>query len=176
MDLEHYHRIASAAYLGELVRRPIGEIRGMRTECQRVEDTLSYLRRLVQGRLDIVRAEHDRRVAGGAPSALADLVAHLPETLAQHVGGSTNRPPHDLMPPDDPHVTADLDVVCDVDTLANLPTCSSQELRHLLDALVELERVVSARRRVMFDRLDTLSGELTRRYRSGEATVDALLQ
>jgi hypothetical protein len=176
MDLEPYHRIASGAYLGELTRRPIGEIRAMRTECQRVEDTLSYLRRLVQGRLDIVRAEHDRRLAGGAPSALAELVAQLPETLAQHVGGSSTRPPHDLLPPDDPDVTADLDAICNVDTLASLPKYSSDELRHLLDGLVDLEQVVSGRRRVLFDRLDALSAELTRRYRSGEATVDALLQ
>jgi hypothetical protein len=176
MDLEAYHRIASDAFLGELARRPIGEIREMRASCQRVEDTLSYLRRLVQGRLDIVRAEHDRRVAGGAPSALADLVAMLPETLAQHVGGSTNRPPHDLLPPDDPNVTADLDAVCDVDTLAQLPSLTGDELRGRLDALVELEQIVSGRRRVLFDRLDALSAELTRRYRSGEATVDALLQ
>jgi hypothetical protein len=176
MDLEAYHRIASGAYLGELAHRPIGEIRDMRGACQRVEDAMSYLRRLVQGRLDIVQAEHDRRAAGGAPSALADLVAMLPETLAQRVGGSTNRPPHDLSPPDDPHVTADLDAVCDVDTLARLPSLSAEALRDLLDALVDLEQTVSARRRVLFDRLDALSAELTRRYRSGEATVDALLR
>ena len=34
---------------------------------------------------------------------------------------------------------------------------------------------VSTLRRAMFDRIDTLQAELTRRYREGETTVDDLL-
>ena len=44
-----------------------------------MEDSLSLLRRLVQGHLDIVRCEQDRRAAGESPD-LASLVAVLPRT------------------------------------------------------------------------------------------------
>ena len=40
----------------------------MRTECQEVETGLSLLRRVVQGRLDIVGLELTRRAEGGDPS------------------------------------------------------------------------------------------------------------
>ena len=42
--------------------------------------------------------------------------------------------------------------------------------------LGELEAEVSAVRRKLFDRIDTLQGEITRRYRTGEASVETLLE
>ena len=40
--------------------------------------------------------------------------------------------------------------------------------------LTDYQRRISADRKERFERLDALSAELVRRYRSGEATVDAL--
>ena len=37
------------------------------------------------------------------------------------------------------------------------------------------ERRVSDLRRALFDRIDAIENELTRRYRTGEASVDTLL-
>ena len=51
----------------------------MDEECREVETELSYVRRLAQARIDIIRAEIDRRAAGGS---LGDLIAALPEILA----------------------------------------------------------------------------------------------
>jgi hypothetical protein len=42
--------------------------------------------------------------------------------------------------------------------------------------LSDLEHAVSARRRSLHERIDALQSELTRRYKTGEATVDSLLQ
>ena len=59
------------AYLGDLPGRSMDEVRAMRAECQEVETGLSLLRRLVQGRLDIVGLELQpprRRVATPATS------------------------------------------------------------------------------------------------------------
>src|ERR671921_714408 len=53
------------------------ELRAKRAESQRVEVGLSYLRRLAQGRLDIVAAEVRRRVEGAAPRDSDTLVAGL---------------------------------------------------------------------------------------------------
>jgi phage host-nuclease inhibitor protein Gam len=41
--------------------------------------------------------------------------------------------------------------------------------------LGDLEQEVSSLRRAMFDRIDAVQAELTRRYRDGEAQVDDLL-
>ena len=43
------------------------------------------------------------------------------------------------------------------------------------EQLAALELEVSSLRRLLFDRIDTLQAELTRRYRDGETTVDDLL-
>ena len=70
-----YQRIADDDYLGDLTVRPIEEVRAMRADCQAVEADLSYLRRLVQGRLDIVAGEARRRESGEAPATVAAIIA-----------------------------------------------------------------------------------------------------
>ena len=62
------------------------------------------------------------------------------------------------------------------DQLGSLPALSTTELSERLDALSDLERAVSADRRALHDIQDRLQEELVRRYRSGEANVDALLR
>jgi hypothetical protein len=74
-----------------------------------------------------------------------------------------------------PDLTAELDAVCDSGTLAALPELAVEEIAALEERLAALERAVSDRRRLLFDRIDAMAAELTRRYRSGEASVDALL-
>ena len=68
-------RIFGADYLAGLEQRAITDVRAMRAECQEIETGLSYLRRLVQGRLDIVGAEQQRRRDGLEPG---DLVTSEP--------------------------------------------------------------------------------------------------
>ena len=46
--------------------------------------------------------------------------------------------------------------------------------QHLLAA--DLERQVSERRQALFTRIDALQAELTRRYKTGEASVESLLK
>jgi len=146
----------------------------MRAECQTVEDTVSFLRRLVQGHLDIVRFEQERRAAG-QPADLAALVAGLPHLLSEHVLGERTSRVRGLPAPADPTVTDELDAICDATRLAHLPDLDTAELAQLAAELTALEAVVSARRHLVFERLDAPAAELTRRYRTGAASVDALL-
>ena len=146
----------------------------MRAECQTVEDTVSFLRRLVQGHLDIVRFEQERRAAG-RPADLAALVAGLPHLLSEHVLGERTSRVRGLPAPADPTVTDELDAICDATRLAHLPDLDAAGLVQLAAELTALESVVSARRHLVFERLDALAAELTRRYRTGAASVDALL-
>lgn len=171
-----YLRIAGPDYLGDLPARPMAELRTLRAECQRVEDAVSYQRRLVQGRLDIVQAEHDRRRAGLPPADLETLVAGLPGALAAGVAGPRRGHTtyeHDLEDADE--VSSSVDAVVGPSALAELPSLDAADLADLTDRLRELEQTVSARRRILFDRLDALADELGRRYRDGETTVDSLL-
>lgn len=173
---ELYASIATDDYLGDLAGYPLPELRAKRTECQRVEDAVSYQRRLVQGRLDILQAERDRRAAGEPPADLETLVANLPGALAAGVAGPRRGHAtyeHELA--DVESVTAAVDEACPPSVLAALPDTPGDELDRIADRLRQLEQEVSSRRRTLFDRLDALADELGRRYREGEASVDKLL-
>jgi hypothetical protein len=162
-------------YLGDLRARPIDEIRAMRDECRAIEDKVSFLRRMIQGRLDIVAADVRRRTEGGAAADLRALVDQLPEILSENVhAGGTGRLPSGLIHPDD-DLTAELDRAVPVDTLANLPDLSDDAVSQLAARLRELERQVSDARRELFGRIDALHAELVRRYGAGEADPASLL-
>jgi len=169
-------RLLDPSYLGDLRARPIEEIRTMRAECQRVEAGLSYLRRLVQGRLDIVAAELGRRVEGLEPSDPASLVDQLPEILGHNVQApGLGRLPSNLEPPEDPELTAELDGILHAQSLTGLGEVDDDELRLLADRLTDYEHTVSGQRRALFDHIDALQADLTRRYKTGEASVESLL-
>lgn len=169
-------QLLSEEYLEGLDVLSMEELRGRKGTCDRVEGELSYVRRLVQGRLDIISAELRRR-EGGENGSLSEIVDHLPEILSEGGrGGSTGRHPTE-MTGDVNHrrLTADLDRIIDVDTAAGLPTMSDDEVAAIAAALVELEQKVSLQRRALHGCMDALQAEMVRRYKSGEATVDSLL-
>jgi Mg2+ and Co2+ transporter CorA len=168
-------RVLQDDYLGDLPGRPIEDIRTMRDEVRGIEDHVSYRRRIIQGRLDIVASDLRRRAAGGSPSDLSTLVEQLPDILSDKgpVGG-TGRLPSGLIPPDD-DVTADLDRVAGPDVLGDLPDLPDEAVADLARAIGELERQVSDYRRGLFGRIDMLNAELARRYGNGEADPGGLL-
>lgn len=181
MALSDAERVLADGYLGELRSRPIDEIRAMRAECQAIEVALSYMRRLVQGRIDIVAAHLQGRASGEGGGDLADLVEHLPEILGGREAGrprGVGRLPALMAPSeaDEQVLRAELDAVAGEEFLARLPEIPDDEVRAVLDRLSELERTVSARRRALHERIDALQAELTRRYKSGEASVESLLR
>src|SRR5207248_3020246 len=93
LGVAHLDDLLAPGYLEGLTKIPIDELRARRQECQTVEGSLSYLRRLVQGRLDIVLAELNRRREGGEASDLSDIIDHLPEILAEKDRPSGNARP-----------------------------------------------------------------------------------
>ena len=173
-------RLLSADYLEGIDSLPMTELRERRQACQEVETGLSYFRRLIQGRLDIVHAEISRREVGGEASDVAELIERLPAILADHAGppGATSGRgplPEVVAPPDVDELAKQLNAIVDADRLASLPTRPDDEVEALADQLTELERTVSAQRRSLHERIDAFQDEIVRRYKSGEATVDALL-
>ena len=171
-----FDRVLDPAYLGDLSSRSLDEIRGLREDSTRVAEKVSYLRRLVHARTDIVLGEIRRRAAGGSRVDLGVLVDELNVVL----GDKVQSPGHERMvspspPPNVDEVTAEFDAALG-HQLAELPDLSDEEIRSLADRLAELDRDLSPKRRAVFDKVDALGQELTRRYRSGEATVDSVLR
>ena len=60
----------------------------MRSRCSEYELTVSYDRRMVQARMEILAAERDRRARGGS---LDELVADLPRILGAETGRGVRR-------------------------------------------------------------------------------------
>jgi hypothetical protein len=158
---------------------PMSELRSARTELQGAEAALSYVRRMVQGRLDIVAAERARRAGdsvSGVVEGLDNLVDQLPVILADDGNRNSNR----LVPSVElgeaaGSLIADLDRQIGPDPLADLTSLTDPDLATLTDTLAAVERELSDDRRALHERIDALQAELVRRYKSGEATVDSLL-
>ncbi|HVF31586.1 MAG TPA: hypothetical protein VM933_01005, partial [Acidimicrobiales bacterium] len=150
-----------------------------RAECQEVELGLSYARRIVQGRLDIIHAELERRGTGAGPSDASDLVDRLKEgeMLGDHSRPAGFGRLPTLMAPDvaSDEFSTEIDEIADPDSLANLPELDDQAIANLADQLTDLERSLSERRRLVFDRIDTFQAEIVNRYKTGSANPDELL-
>lgn len=162
---EDLDRLLDDAYVSDLSGREANELRSMRAECQAVEAKLSFLRRMVQGRLDIVNAELDRRASGAASDDLSELVERLPQILADKGRApGPGRLPTNLLPPDDEGLTAELDEISGPSALGSLPDLPDDALRHVASRLEDLERRVSRQRRAMFDVIDAVQAELASRF------------
>jgi hypothetical protein len=148
------------------------ELRAVRAKLQHEDDVVSYVRRVAQARLDLVRAEIARRERGETD---VDLPSELRVVLSQHLTGGPARPPRPTDDLSDDPLSHELDAICSEHGFGHLEELAGDALESLGAALGEYERRVSADRRERFERLDALSAELVRRYRDGEASVDGLL-
>nr|WP_242439026.1 ABC transporter substrate-binding protein [Streptomyces sp. CB00455] len=147
------------------------ELRTLRREAQRDEADLSYVRRLLQGRIDILRAELARRTDPEARvvDRLSEILADAPSSRsasARHVTLGT--------PQSEEYRLLAAEMLADVE-LSDLGARTDGELHEGLGRLVRYEQQVSRRRRQLQRTADDCSAEITRRYREGEAQVDDLL-
>jgi hypothetical protein len=170
--------LAPPSELGPLTGVPMAELRSRRNRLQEAELALSYVRRQVQVRLDIVLDERQHRASGAAARDASALVADLPKILAEHSGGSARGSfPDVAVPPEAVEaVVAELDTIVGVRELGAVGSLPDERLGTIAEQLEEFERRVSQRRRALHTAIDALQEEMLRRYKSGEASVDALLQ
>ena len=166
-------RVLAEDYLAGLRGLSLADVRELRGEAEQEEVDLSYLRRMIQGRLDILRAELNRRDSTGTNSLVEDLstiLADEPRSAARGLGRHSTVEPSRA----DSHRRYVEALVADVD-LSDTGARSSDELAHAMRTLSEEERKISEKRRAVQGVMDACSAEITRRYRDGEADVDALL-
>lgn len=166
-------RVLAEDYLAGLPQLPLGELRALRADAEQEEVDLSYLRRMVQGRVDVLRAELQRRSgAGGAAlvDGLVGILADEPRAPARGLGRYSAVEPSRT----DSHRRYVEALIADVD-LSDVVHRSDDELAQDLRTLSEQEQSISAKRRAVQSVMDECSAEVARRYRDGEADVNALL-
>jgi hypothetical protein len=166
---ERIQRLTDPAFVASLGDRSVDELRAMKTECNDVENALSYYRRLAQARIEILEAEHNRRASGGT---VEDLVKDLPRILSAESGRSSITDTR-VPPPDAPAVELHWpdgreELIVDT-TLAHLPLLPADELESTLTRLRDFERELSDLRKAMHEVIDSLEQEIAARQVAGTA-------
>ncbi|MGW7362604.1 RsiG family protein [Streptomyces sp. NPDC054841] len=172
----------------DLAALRLPELRALRRDSQRDEADLSYVRRLLQGRIDILRSELSRRtdppvpvapvaVGGvGLTSPDAAVVDRLSQILADPPSqrGSSARHVTLSTPRGEEYRRLASEMLAEVE-LSDLDARTDEELHTAMGRLAGYEQQVSRQRQQLQRTADDCSAEIARRYREGEAQVDDLL-
>jgi RsiG-like len=164
-------RIRSPEFVAGLAELDLDQLRGRRDECMAERERLSLLRRMVQGRAEILVAELDRRGGDGDSSPLVDRLSQiLSSDEERDVGrGEALRFP----PPDDELALARRAperLVADAE-ISDPGTLSDERLAEAVHDLLEQERAVSQERADVIHALDVVQEELKRRYKQDPSAV-----
>ena len=156
-------RVLSPEFTRSLADLSLTEVRQRRDEALAEREYLSLLRRLVHGRLDILRAEGSRRNQGSTES----LVDHLNEVLSEEERGSSRGEALRVSVPEEDQAVARrrLERLVADATISNPGALSDDELARTVRRLTEEERMVSRARTAVMQVHDALQEELKRRYK-----------
>lgn len=162
----------------DLAALSLPELRTLRRDAQRDEADLSYVRRLLQGRIDILRAELARRSPTGAVMDIGEVsvMERLPEILTDAPARHRSSARHVTLgtPYGEEYRLLAAEMLAEVE-LSDLQARTDLELNTAMGRLVRYEQQVSGRRQRLQRTADESSGEIARRYREGEAQVEDLL-
>jgi hypothetical protein len=160
--------------LADLAALDTASLRELRARCENAEEGVSYARRVLQGRLDILRAslvERDDPAVGDLLDALPAILADAgPPSVPSQARASRVR-----VPADAERYSAAVDELLAEPVLEGLEERPLSEADRLVEVLLELETALSERRRALFVRIDALRSELAERYKDGRADVRDLL-
>ena len=157
-------RILDPAYAAGLEAMPTQDLRGRKEQCAGIEAEISYSRRILQGKLDILRHAKTAKQEG-AGSIATSLVEKLPSILADPSGTKAQLR----------HVSLDAGgegtegrrkteqlggLVADVDEM------SAEQMSVLIDELSKAEAKASEDRRSVHAVIDQIDAELVKRLRT----------
>ena len=165
----HVDRLLADDRLGRLGELDTATLRALRQDLEHEEHRVSYARRILQGRIDLLQAEAEERAAGDS----SGLLDRLTTVLADH-GSRRSFDPATSRPP----ATVEADDIGDdveIDGPADLGRLDDDGLRELADVYADQESTLSGVRRRLFDAIDALQAEIAARYRDGSASVRELL-
>jgi hypothetical protein len=156
--------ILSPAFLDDLDSASPSDLRAKLREARIEEDALSYVRRNLHGRLDLLRAELARRRgegdAGRSVQGLASVLAD--QGFATGVGraGLSLRSAAIA-------ATGVEEIVSSDDALARLPDLGDADIEGIIDQAATAERNVSQQRRQIHAVIDAIEAEMATRYKAG---------
>lgn len=162
--------------LADLGTRPIGELRSFRYEASHLEGDVSLVRRIAQGRLDIIGHEIQRRKGNAEPAQMNDLLYDLPDILTDPAEASA--PSGRAVEINEPGPVAAslgsrLDAVISPGELSGVGELSDERLEQTFSKVSGMEQEFSELRRRLHDRIDAVQAEIGRRYRDGEASIES---
>ncbi len=155
-------RVLSPEFVAGLTELSMQEVRERRQDAMQEEADLSYVRRMLQGRIDIL----DQELSDGAVVSDEELVARLTRAMVSH--GS-------VQPTSSRHLTMEPSrlaerrryverLIADIG-LSDPSTMTPDEVRRAVVRLTEQEREVSEVRSDVHAVIDALTAELASRYR-----------
>jgi hypothetical protein len=159
-------------YLTDLQTAALAELRDRRRMADEVETELSFYRRLLHGRIDLLAFELSRRTGEETRS----LIEALPEVLGagERAGGQQHRVPQVLAPDLPEERRRHIDRVLDDDFLSRLPECAAEELSDIQAVLTDTEQEISTSRKAVQNVFDSIQAEIMRRYKEGQVDPDEL--
>lgn len=162
-------RIRRSDFVEGLDAMDLEDLRSRRDECVAEREYLSLLRRLVQGRAEILRAEVERR--GGDDRG--PLVDRLAEILSAEAQGPSRGEAVRVSIPEEEMLLARRRVerlVADAG-ISDPSGLADHRLRDAVDVLAREEREVSEARNAVLAALDAVQDELKRRYKDDPSLV-----
>ncbi|GAA1241881.1 hypothetical protein GCM10009676_28850 [Prauserella halophila] len=168
-------RVLAPGYASEPEALSLSTLRERRDEAAQEETDLSYLRRLLHARIDIVKAEQLRR-SSDTPGD-EDVVAQLTAILSDNaLGPATGSGRHQTLEPTraGEYRRAAEALVGDAN-LSDVVSLGDDRLTETLESYRQQEESVSQRRREVQAVVDTFNAEIAGRYAHGTASVDELL-
>jgi hypothetical protein len=138
------------------------ELDRMLSQLEREEDRISQRRRLLHGRIDILRSERVVRIKNKVQEGVLDLPS--PDETIEHL----DRPIFEG--------TGDLPADHGIEPMPDLRVIDDDDLRAMILQLEHEEDDVSLERRVIHGRIDILRAERTRRRRGGEWDPDSIAE
>jgi hypothetical protein len=156
-------RIRDPSYLDGIETQPLEDVRARRDECMAEREYLSLLRRLVQGRAEILKAE----LASRGSDDDRPLVDRLSEILASDQPVTSRGEAMKVSLPEEEMLLARRRIerlVADAG-ISDPSELDDDRLKEAVDVLAGEEREVSTQRGDVHRVLDALQDELKRRYK-----------
>ncbi len=163
-------RIRRPEFVRGLSELSLDELRERRDDCYAEREYLSLLRRLVQGRAEILRAEIERRGSGADSGSLVDELATI---LSSEGQGPSRGEAVKVGIPEEEMLLARRRIerlVADAE-ISDPGALDDDRLAAAVDLLSREEREVSAARNDVLHAMDELQEELKRRYREDPTLV-----
>jgi len=166
-------RIRDDEFLADIQDAELDDLRDRRRMCDDLENELSYYRRMLHGRMDLLAFELRRR----SGEETRTMMEALPEILTDGPTrpDAAGRPTRIEVPDLPEDRRRRIDMVLDDNFLGRLVTIEEADLQEVQSNLVDLEADISEQRSDTQHAFDAIQAELTRRYRDGLGGFDELL-